>query len=516
MGARSILDDPTQAQLEIASALATVSPIAGGSVLGAFTTKTPQYGLRREDFSTNTQSYRLSRKIAGGRWDSIELRLPMNGVTAQTPNANFIQVTTLRNHEIRRPMLSEDHTAGVTTGAGWSTVNDTNAFGGSYARLNPGVAGSHIEWTSPVSATVVGVGIWRESVNGGYAVVSIDGNATLANLLPTAQQEVDAGRLAASALTANGGTLDPTHRVLSFYSNPSGFFQVNIASGAVGGKAVRIEGTGYDQIQASGTTTRLYIDRFLYDDAAATPGTAVMAREATLFAGSSEQVLAAHFYPEDVEATWAGGSHGYEVETAVAFYVDGVAVNLSNNTGLDGDNIVAIIKSTLRNPNSTGQIIAEVTKAITPRPDGFNVEVTIHHLVSGKLGEASYFGMLPRDVSFTRARNVMLPLPSDVNLKDGAFKQSAASSTMLVWQPATADGAFGSMLHLPHPWQSHRGFPGEIKLAIQDRSDGIPKVYAEVAGPTSPRTYAAGDVWRWSYVVASQWFADPEAILSAV
>src|SRR5690606_32598678 len=77
-------------------------------------------------------------------------------------------------------------------------------------------SGSTVTWTSPTS-TAVGIRTVA-TTNGGLAKVSIDGSATAATMLPTAQQMVDSGKYLAGILVANGGTLNPTDRVLDCYS----------------------------------------------------------------------------------------------------------------------------------------------------------------------------------------------------------------------------------------------------------------------------------------------------------
>lgn len=110
----------------------------------------------------------------------------------------------------------------VLGGAGWTNNADVavdirnQIIGGRWAYNNAG--NCSIQLTTPDNCTEIFLSQSTTLTVGCAAIVEIDGDRTLANLLPTAQELVDAGTLANTILVANGGAFNPTDRVLEYYT----------------------------------------------------------------------------------------------------------------------------------------------------------------------------------------------------------------------------------------------------------------------------------------------------------
>jgi hypothetical protein len=149
----------------------------------------------------------------------------------------------------------------MTWDAAWTSSAAETYVGGLTYYTN--TTDKWIQFVSEAGASKVGV-IVSGGANGGVALVTIDGDKTAANLLPTAQALVDAGTLPATVLVANGGTLNPTDRVLDGYNYPYTTLQglmsagvAAIADNLVGAHTIRLTVTGYKNVASTGVYVNL-------------------------------------------------------------------------------------------------------------------------------------------------------------------------------------------------------------------------------------------------------------------
>lgn len=478
----------------------------GPSVPTLFTTRQPGYAVWREDFSGLT-AYWLGRRSAGGEWDCYEVRSITSSVSGHA-------VSQLRRNETRWPVVSvDDLDASITYVGTWASQTDAAAYGGSYRRELGTTPGRSATITIPAGLTQAGARIFA-TTNGGYGRVSIGGSYTRADLLPTAQQEVDAGRLASTALVANGGNLNPTDRLVSFYATGTASSRdngVRFATGAdLPGQTLAIETT--NQRPVGSTEPRIYLSAFAFSGPAVTPTTGLV--RLGLFSPDSSVWEYALQVNAGNGTNWVGGSHGYDRQDSLSILVDGQDRTLTNGQTLDGDSIGIVRRSTLLDPGLPSREIGKVTATYTPAADGLRVEWQIQWLVAGSLVASSYTAMMPRNADFNRAKNIGQASAIDVTASDGTFKANARSDAMLIWQ---GSGRYGSLFRIPDPDNTLNGAPAADALAVEDRSDGtIKKIYAKRADVGTPEAFAAGDYWRGGMVYATQRFDNPEAVLSVI
>lgn len=287
----------------------------------------------------------------------------------------------------------------VDSGGAWTFGNNVGALGdGGYWQST--VAGATKTWTSPAGVTAVGINSTVVS-NGSIAKVTIDGDATRANLLPTAQSLVDAGTYANTILVANGGTLQPTDRVYSSYAvsqvwSSSTMVATDLTAGV---HTVVYTSLGYTPVGLP-SANRAYISDFLYNSGqelgAGSTTTVVEAVSSTISAISAWEYAILCRPTGSTQDYTIGNTHGGDTELTFQVYVDGAAVTLTDNTTtLLTD--TAEIRRTSRlthkylNAGATPVANSEVWYRLTR--DGIQIDNTISWLVGGLI--TADFIMLP-------------------------------------------------------------------------------------------------------------------------
>jgi hypothetical protein len=159
--------------------------------------------------------------------------------------------------------FSKTTTPALTSTFTWS---DNAAFlGGGYYYST--ADGEYLQVQTENLTTSVGCNVYAALPNAGMCLVTIDSDPTLADLLPTAQALVTGGSLAAAALIANGGTLNPTDRILDCYNlTADALYPANgkvvmfSRSLTPGVHTVRITSTPYQNVAATpGLFTGIYM-----------------------------------------------------------------------------------------------------------------------------------------------------------------------------------------------------------------------------------------------------------------
>ncbi|OZE95095.1 hypothetical protein CH302_19335 [Rhodococcus sp. 15-2388-1-1a] len=201
--------------------------------------------------ATTDLDYFFVHGIGGGRY--VEWALPYR---TNLPPAYSYGANQLGQCRVCLALLSVAYADSSFAFAGtWSGgTAQLLAYGGFYRYST--AAGATVTWTAPAGSTSIG---WRsiKTTSGGLSKIAVSGDATLANMLPTAQQLVDAGRYAPSILVANGGTLNPTDRVLDQYASSLNY-DVPMTLGAnltPAAHPVVMTSTGYGPVAATLTST---------------------------------------------------------------------------------------------------------------------------------------------------------------------------------------------------------------------------------------------------------------------
>ncbi len=400
-------------------------------------------------WSLNGTDYTLLQRIAGGRYFCVP-------ITSYTSTALLGSATL---HQIDTPyagwlMTLEDDKANARltlTGTGWATYTDANMFQGDIQRS--GTTNDYATFTTPAGTTRVGIMAWNDTVNG-LSKIEIDGDATLATLLPTAQQVVDAGTFPNTILVANGGTLNPTDRVLDQYFAGHAYkvrtlFATDLAAGV---HTIKMTVTGYKRAAAS--SARLYIDGLLFggDDTVPT-ATGFQTLESVQAIASSrpvwEYALSWRPVTDPTYTDFLGNGHGWDFQATIAAAADGAAASLTAFKTTPGSNIAITRTSALKHPDVDGgaTAIANVTTVYTMKPKtGLDIDISLEWLVDGGQLGASYIGMLSAlESAFDKGANISLPDVA-LNKSDSSTNCSAKTSPAYLWK-SSGTGNYGVLFH---------------------------------------------------------------------
>ena len=408
----------------------------------------------------------------------------------------------------------ESESSAVHTGSTYQWQNATTqaaAYGGGYRYSD--TAGEYVTYTTPGSTAVAVFVRTPLIVNGGYGLVAIDGDTTKATSLPTAQTEVDAGRLPSSALTANGGTLNPTDRLLNFYSASTQYdVQIKLAEGLPAGKhTVTITRTGYKQGSAS--ASRIYSSGYGWAPYASigTPSTLTY----TLFPQGS--AYSAYEYAIDVESAdgtkhdFVGNIHGYDKPGTVTVYVDGAPADMSQiGADYSGSDVTIIRDSTISSPYLTGDVAtARVMYRLTR--DGLEVRTRLIFQQACKL-RGGYTAMYP--VADALNRGVIVGQPGAIDLSKGtggagggvrAFSQAA-----YVYDPASGVTACMWLPDLSGVGTYAATTTAQGAMFIEDRTGNvINKMYASFVSADVKRSVAVGEVITGRTIYRAMKLPDP-------
>ena len=254
----------------------------------------------------------------------------------------------------RIPSLSikdSNATYATKTGTWTNNIAQALAYGGTYSFT--ATDGAYITFTTPANVRRVGLRTVNIT-NAGIVLVSIDGDNTKANLLSTAQQLVDAGTIADTCLVANGGTLNPTDRVINQYFNGTNYDKRLVIADnlAAGVHTIVLTYTGYKQ--AASSAARLYITGLMYNDGTQTVATADIVMDTIQAVGGTASV----YEPVQViiptggtTGTYVGGIHGYSTLNTTVITVDGVEVTPADGSITPGDIISFARNSSLYHPD---------------------------------------------------------------------------------------------------------------------------------------------------------------------
>jgi hypothetical protein len=389
---------------------------------------------------------------------------------------------------------------------------------------NARAAGQTATWTSPNTATDVLL-VTSTSTNGGLGRVTIDGSTTAANQCQTAQQVVDAGLYPNTILVANGGTLNPTDRVVDFYS-ASLVASTNflLATGlAAAAHAIVITSTAYYRIGKTATDIRTNIYGFgsASGQALGTAGTTPTITETISTVSSAWEYALKTRITSGGTSDFLGNVHGYETETSTQIQVDGVTTTVADGSIVIPRDTITYTRTTqLTHPQSAGAKVADVVTVYTLTRDGLSVEVTVTWAVAGWLDTAYLMMPLPGTNAGASAFNRVDLLdngsgPLTITGTDGTvYRGRSKSAAAWAWQSAGkhavalwADDALG----YTNNWANS----GVIEASFEDRGGILTKLYlAKIATPAAGVAFAAGEVHKSKahYVMARFDSTTPDAV----
>lgn len=247
-----------------------------------------------------------------------------------------------------------DH-ASVAKSGTWSTSDNQNYFTARFSSSN--TSGAYVQITTDPGVTAVGMfnlGVGNNS--GGFYKVTIDGDATLADLLRTAQQYVDDGILPNTVLVANGGTLNPTDRICDYDSTGATIPQMFTRSLSAGSHVVRVTRTGY-KITASANAALLFCGFVVYGTGLYGPSETYRYMDIVQQTqANAADEISWFFKPNGTSnGAWLGHTGMAVIKELPVITVDGVdksADLLNRNTIISGNEIVITTKNDVRHPET--------------------------------------------------------------------------------------------------------------------------------------------------------------------
>jgi len=438
-----------------------------------FTGRSSTVGILGESVSGN---YALIQKIDGDRVFCVPIRTFTSSAPLGSATEHFIYRPSFAN---LYSVEDDKANARITFTGTWPTVPDAALLGGDCTVST--TANDYLSFTTPAGTTRVGILYWQIT-NAGLAKVEIDGDATLATLLPTAQDLVTATTFPDTILVANGGTLNPTDRVLDQYINGNvrqkqQAFANDLTAGV---HTVKMTNTGYKR--AASSDDRLYIDGLMFGgNTEITTGLmAVEVLDEILYPSSSVFEYAISWQPESGETytDFLGNGHGYDYQASLTPTVDGAAATPAYHNMVAGGNAKIVRVSNLKHPDVNGGAdnIADVTTTYTMKPrTGLDVDVDITWLVAGKLGY-SYPAMFPANESlFDIGKNSALSAGVALTNDNDTAQANGTGNVETMWK-ASGTGNYGIMLNIKNLAQATNNFtntPVGQKFWIQDITGGL-------------------------------------------
>jgi hypothetical protein len=308
--------------------------------------------------SRSGSDYYLWHGLGGGLFSRYQLK-------NYTANAGNLPLRQLAGLDTVRAMVDTDDSAATKTGT-WVAGSNAASIGGAYVYST--TTGDSISWTSPTGVTSVGASVVEITNGGMLLLVEVDGSKTAADRLDTAQAVVDRGWYPNTILVANGGTLNPTDRVMDTYSsatanNNYAARRVLAADLTPGTHSVKLTVTGYMRTGLS--AQRGYVTGFLHalPTTKLTDSGVAVVSDTVLSAIASAWEYAFYGQPAGTTAPGETGNiHGWEAETGFTITVDGAVSNPADGVRVDGLNEIVVTRlSQMRHTELGVTSIVDVT-----------------------------------------------------------------------------------------------------------------------------------------------------------
>jgi hypothetical protein len=465
-----------------------------GRVLQAFTP--PRGGIYALLKGT---TYQFIMGVGNGRYAIVELPV-------ESTNPGSYPLHQMNAISVALPMVSVTAASGTLVGTWADSVNAAAYNGLAKQSSTPGDTASV---TSPAGATAVGIRI-VQATNGGLMKVEIDADATRAKLCSTAQQVVDSGAYPNTILIANGGTLQPTDRVVDcWWPNATTQWDTKVALAddlTPGAHVTKLTVTGYQHVGGAGGRT--YVSGF-----ASTTALAVTDATVALFVtdwinnsvGSAFEYAIQALPTGATTPTFLGNIHGYEVEDSFAVKVDGVTTVLVDGVITPGVNSIDFIRvSHLLHPETGAAVVANCSTTYRLARNGVEVKPEI----TWQTGAAIYaaFSMCPVNHAlnetgkFDRGALLSSPLSMAFTGVGDTYYGNSKSAAGWLWGTTTKAAI---LTWMPDVEGFTEGWANtSVYARIEDRGNSFPKV-SKVYFPwgdtsTGPFLVTAGTVKAWT------------------
>jgi hypothetical protein len=495
-----VLQDTYDARTPADIGAATVADLAAPDVLGVFSPAGTEVALERASVSL----YRMYQDLGSRRYWRTELR--RLDTLASGPAPGSADAYALCRSSLVTPMipLNDDVAAVTRAGSGWNQVTQPLAPGGNYYRTT--TSGDSATWTTLDDTTKVAlryVGI----TNAGVIKVSIDGDATRANLLPTAQELVDTGVLASL------GTLSATDRVINQYLPSANYARESVLADDLTPGVHVVVFTCTSEKQAASSDIRMYLTGLGY----ATSGTRLQTAGTerfvytTLIESDSAWEYANSIKPAGASGyIFVGGYHGYEYQDALTFEMDGVAADPADGVFVYGESLKIARATRLRHDETGTTDVANVATNYTLDANGLGVQHSTTWNVAVSVA-ASYPAMYPvghtvtnaygsAGALFTTGTVDSLADAFEMTAHDGTFKGKVAGRVITMWQPV---GSLACALYVPSTVETLNNFALSYfadqasLLTVQDNSvNTMAKAYAVRVATGNFEEVAAAAVWE--------------------
>lgn len=446
--------------------------------------------------------YQLLRRLGGGYFAEVDFEQ----VPALPGGGNLVHQ--IHQSRIRMAVTSADETTATARTGTWTTgvTNAPATYGGTYAMTLEALAA--VTYTTPAGVTAVGVRALKLT-NGGFAKVEVDGDATRANYLPTAQDLIDTGIATSAILAANGGFFAPTDRVFDCYASASESDVPLVFADGLTPAAHTLKLTNSGHKRAASTGARLYDSGVVYALGSETLNGAgvVLAKAAELLPGHSAHEYAYQIIPAGgTTAAFVGQNHGYEIQDSLTLTVDGDEVVMTDGQRLPVKGYATFRRRTrLHHPDTGTTDVAAVTTAYRLDAEGLTITHEDRWLVNAT-GTSCYVAMFPLNgelldraafpVSDTASTLTTFTGPSVVI---GGHRTGQA----VLWD---STGQFAAMLDVLNPEVASNNWAkvGSLGMWIEDRPRAatlkLAKTYFNRIAANQNTAIAAGEVWTCAAV----------------
>ncbi len=339
----------------------------------------------------------------------------------------------------------------IKTG-GWGVQPNALAYDGKY--YTSSTSNATIQFTTTGSSEKIGV-FDQITSSTKLAIVEINGDKTLANKLPTAQQLVNAGVISTSALIANGGTLDPSWRILNskspqnsvtgdtlfmYGSSRRVILAENLAPGV---KTVKFTVTPYYPNGTSSTGLFRVAGIWYYDDTRSMSHFPEAHFEpvdegVSLGVGASDHNFAFSFTPAgSSQAIWLGHD-GTQFAGQAQLKIDGVPFTTipPNTYTYTGEEVELDVSGTLRSGPSSPQLATFNQKYTFRADNGIKIDSHIDWLVSGEIS-SGYIPQLGVNNSLSRATTATANTTYNLDSNLGNVFFNQFDTTAAIWNPTT-------------------------------------------------------------------------------
>jgi hypothetical protein len=500
-----------------------IPSIGGGAVIDPLATLLTKFvvpgdevavGLRIQ--TVTTYIYYLYQHLGSQRY----WRIAFNGAV----NAEDENTADLSTAKICKLFRAYNHltTPAITWGPqswSWAYVGAPGFITG-YLAGQEGVVAQYVDITMPAETEDISY-LGMNTATGCVFLVTIDGDRTLANLLPTAQDLVDATTLPNTVLVANGGQFNPTDRVLNTYNLTVNFTNdignsgaiVPLASGlAAAAHTVRLTDYQYTPTGAGGHNAYVVLLLASGDglnvvaDGSSYNCFTVVQNFCTI--GETWDISYAMTPDGATHPEWLGHVNSTKYVTTPVINVDGSPVVLASGEYASGTDVTLTYQAWIRHSEIGGGATHVGTLDMEYAINALTGLTITHKTTWGMSGVANGYPcmMVVDHAVFDRFRGLDT-VATDLTANDGSVNCNTTKQASLCWD---YNGYIGAVMYIPdlvltvESWAKS----GANQLWWSDiaaDSGTWKKLYATRFG--SAENFINGTVWDAVTNYRAAWFA---------